>query len=191
MDHHRRKSGHGLGNTSMTDVRKAATSSESSSKSKRPSTTRRHTPSGSSKSSRSHRERDRERDQYDDWQQEPESFPQFWYASQMSTYSAGGGHSYYSTGSKDRGDIIPRATPSRAPLPHYSRSPPPTQSNVQYSSTLSAFGSLSIAPQSSASPYDTGYQYSSEGYTYDAGSSAAEQPLPTRPAGTYSRSKKH
>ncbi|GAB0141835.1 hypothetical protein EsHS_00002410 [Epichloe bromicola] len=40
-----------------------------------------------------------------------------------------------------------------------------------------------------SSTYDTGYHYSAGPYTYDAGSSGLDRPLPTRHPGAYSRPK--
>ncbi|GAB0133962.1 hypothetical protein EsDP_00002351 [Epichloe bromicola] len=258
MHHHRRKSGHGHNNTSMTDVRKSATSTEPSSKQhKRPGMSRRHTPSSTQKSSRSHREREREREYYDTWQDERESFPQFcmtcekqfvphdekhlycsetcrrvdqnptWHPSQMRTHSVGGNHSYYNSGHAEPRDIIPRASPSRPNSMHFSQSPPAspgTMSTAHHSDALSALRSLTMGPPSPPSPtgsnggglwpfsrsiatspsgsyrrppsgphlsstYDTGYHYSAGPYTYDAGSSGLDRPLPTRHPGAYSRPK--
>jgi hypothetical protein len=73
MHHSRRKSGHGLPNTSSTDVRKAAVTATESSKYKRPVMTRKQTPQ---KLGRSQREREREKTE--SWEDERESFPQFW-----------------------------------------------------------------------------------------------------------------
>lgn len=61
----------------MTDVRKAVTATDPSSKHKRPSMARRHTPVAAQKLGRSHRERERE--YHESWEDERESFPQFWY----------------------------------------------------------------------------------------------------------------
>jgi hypothetical protein len=72
MHHSRRKSGHGLPNTSSTDVRKTVTATESS-KYKRPVMTRKQTPQKLGRS-----QRDRERENTESWEDERESFPQFW-----------------------------------------------------------------------------------------------------------------
>ncbi|KAG7131681.1 hypothetical protein HYQ45_009822 [Verticillium longisporum] len=75
MHHSRRKSGHGVSNTSTTDVRRAVTATDPS-RFKRPTTlSRRTTPNSSAqKLGRSPREREREwQESYD----ERESFPQF------------------------------------------------------------------------------------------------------------------
>ena len=61
----------------MTDVRKAVTATDPSAKHKRPSMARRHTPVSAQKLGRSQRERERE--YHESWEDERESFPQFWY----------------------------------------------------------------------------------------------------------------
>lgn len=80
MHHHRRKSGHGSANTSYSDVRKAVTVSDLSSrhKSSRPAMTRRTTSQVGLKLGKNPRDREREmEDEY--WlSDERESFPQFW-----------------------------------------------------------------------------------------------------------------
>lgn len=68
----------------MTDVRKAVTATDPSTKFRRPGMTRRHTPVSAQKLGQSHRERERERDRHDAWDDERESFPQFWYAADSS-----------------------------------------------------------------------------------------------------------
>ncbi|KAK8933071.1 hypothetical protein VCV18_001616 [Metarhizium anisopliae] len=60
----------------MTDVRKSMTATDPTSKHKRPGMTRRHTPVNAQKLGRSHREREREHQ--DAWEDERESFPQYW-----------------------------------------------------------------------------------------------------------------
>ncbi|KAK4190087.1 hypothetical protein QBC35DRAFT_111454 [Podospora australis] len=83
MHHHRRKSGHTSGNTSMTDVRKAVTASDFSTYKKhssRPATmTRRITPQSPSalKLGKSPRDRERELDEERWWDEEREAFPQY------------------------------------------------------------------------------------------------------------------
>lgn len=62
----------------MTDVRRAVTATDPSAKPRRPGMTRRHTPVSAQKLGRSHRERERERDWKESWDDERESFPQFW-----------------------------------------------------------------------------------------------------------------
>ncbi|KAF7550787.1 hypothetical protein G7Z17_g5453 [Cylindrodendrum hubeiense] len=71
MHHSRKKSGHGLPNTSLTDVRKAVTATDPS-KYKRPAMTRRQTPQKLGRS-----QREREREWSESWEDERESFPQF------------------------------------------------------------------------------------------------------------------
>ena len=65
----------------MTDVRKAVAASEVSSSRHKPS--RRNTSQSASKSTKSSRDRDRDRERDDDrtWEDERESFPQYWYVS--------------------------------------------------------------------------------------------------------------
>lgn len=87
MHHHRRKSGHGSANTSYTDVRKAVTVTDLSTrhnKSSRPAMARKTTPQVSHKLGKNPRDREREmEDEY--WlSDERESFPQFWYVSPTS-----------------------------------------------------------------------------------------------------------
>ncbi len=84
MHHSRRKSGHGLGNTSMTDVRKATSTSDSKHRSSTKQTTSSRRSGGSlpsSKSSKTLSSRDAEKPREDDYyyDDERESFPQFWY----------------------------------------------------------------------------------------------------------------
>lgn len=84
MHHQRRKSGHGSANTSYTDVKKAVTVSDPTSRHKatRPAMTRRNTPSHKLGKSPRNREREME-DEY--WlSDERESFPLFWYVSPTS-----------------------------------------------------------------------------------------------------------
>lgn len=84
MHHQRRKSGHGSANTSYSDVRKAVTVTDLSSrhKSTRPAMTRRTTP----QVKLGKNPRDREREMEDEYwlSDERESFPQFWYAPLLS-----------------------------------------------------------------------------------------------------------
>lgn len=72
MHHSRKKSGHGLPNSSATDVRKVVTATDPA-KYKRPVMTRRHTPQKLGRS-----QREREREWTESWEDERESFPQFW-----------------------------------------------------------------------------------------------------------------
>ncbi len=75
MHHHRRKSGHASGNSSMTDVRKSATTSSS-----RPTAmTRRTTSQSAQKLGKSPRDREREWEEERWWDEERDSFPQYWY----------------------------------------------------------------------------------------------------------------
>lgn len=82
MHHHRRRSGHGSGNTSMTDVRKAVTATDPSYKkhSSRPSTaTRKISPQTVPKLGRNPREREKDLDDERWWDEERQSFPEYWY----------------------------------------------------------------------------------------------------------------
>lgn len=76
MHHSRRKSG----NTSMTE--KTVTATDPSRYGKRPTTlSRRQTPVAAQKLGKSHR--DREREWQDSWDDDRESFPQFWYVNMI------------------------------------------------------------------------------------------------------------
>lgn len=80
MHHHRRKSGHGSANASMTDVRKAVTTSDPSVryKTSRPAPmTRRTTPQAAQKLGKNPRDREREWEEERWWEDERESFPQY------------------------------------------------------------------------------------------------------------------
>ncbi|KAJ4170115.1 hypothetical protein NW754_006258 [Fusarium falciforme] len=179
MHHSRKKSGHGLPNTSSTDVRKTVTATDPS-KYKRPVMTRRHTPQ---KLGRSQRERERERTE--SWEDERESFPQFCmtcekqfiprddmflYCSdscrrvdQTSTsqpassvrHYASANYPFYTAGNPEPKDIIPRASPSR-PSSMLLSSPPatpgPGASAYQHTSAISALRSLNVRPPSPPSP---------------------------------------
>lgn len=81
MQHHRRKSGYASGNTSLTDVRKAVTASDPSYKkhSSRPSMSRKITPQAVPKLGKSPRDREKEWEEDRWWDEERESFPQYWY----------------------------------------------------------------------------------------------------------------
>ncbi|KAJ0298767.1 hypothetical protein COL516b_009567 [Colletotrichum fioriniae] len=211
MHHSRRKSG----NTSMTE--KTVTATDPSRYGKRPSTlTRRQTPQ---KLGKNPRDREREREQQDSWDDERESFPQFWTMSQPHM----GNYPFYAACNPEPRDIVPRASPSRPNSMHFS--PPTTPgatTGAQYSSAISALRSLSIRPPSPPSPtsshasiwpftksstnspstsynrgsnsffpatYDGGY--AANGYAYNYSSSGMDRPLPTRrPTGPgYSRPK--
>lgn len=80
--HHRRRSGYASGNTSLTDVRKAVTASDPAARkhSSRPAAmTRRITPQTIPKLGKTSRDREKEWDQDHWWDEERESFPQYWY----------------------------------------------------------------------------------------------------------------
>ncbi|KAF4970118.1 hypothetical protein FSARC_2787 [Fusarium sarcochroum] len=159
MHHSRKKSGHGLPNTSSTDVRKTVTATDPT-KYKRPVMTRRHTPQ---KLGRSQRERERERTE--SWEDERESFPQFCCrrvdqtgssqpASSVRHY-ASANYPFYSAGNPEPKDIIPRASPSR-PSSILLSSPPATPGTgaptYQHTSAISALRSLNVRPPSPPSP---------------------------------------
>ncbi|PNP50927.1 hypothetical protein THARTR1_08548 [Trichoderma harzianum] len=151
MPHQRRKSGPYSANSSTTDVRKAVTATPT--QYKRPTMTRRHTPSNAQKLGRGNREHSSEVWDND----ERESFPQycmtcekqfvpydemFLYCSDAcrrvdqnsSSQQAATVHSYYGAvhnsyahypGDKSEPrDIVPRASPSRPSSMHFSNSPP-------------------------------------------------------------------
>ncbi|KAL2752463.1 hypothetical protein ACRALDRAFT_1077732 [Sodiomyces alcalophilus JCM 7366] len=153
MHHHRRKSGHGLANTSMTDVRRTVTATDTT-RSKRPGPTlsRRTTPVAVQKLGRNPKER--ERDWQDSLYDERESFPQYCmtcekqflphdekhlYCSEAcrkcdqtcltretsheQLYGHTTIHALYAEDVPEPRDIIPRASPSR-PCSNYF--PPPT-----------------------------------------------------------------
>lgn len=80
MHHHRRRSGHASGNTSMTDVRKAVTATDPYAKkhSSRPSTSsRKITPQSVPKLGRNPRDREKELDDERWWDEERQSFPEY------------------------------------------------------------------------------------------------------------------
>ncbi|KAK4137439.1 hypothetical protein BT67DRAFT_109195 [Trichocladium antarcticum] len=79
MHHHRRKSGHASGNTTMTDARRSVTATDLSYKktSSRPTMTRRTTPQTVPKLGKSPRDREREWEEDRWWDEERESFPQY------------------------------------------------------------------------------------------------------------------
>ncbi|KAK4106494.1 hypothetical protein N658DRAFT_414731, partial [Parathielavia hyrcaniae] len=177
MHHHRRRSGHASGNSSMTDVRKAVTATDPSYKrqhSSRPAPmSRKSTSQSVPKLGKSPREREKELDDERWWDEERESFPEYCmicgkqfiplddqslYCSEDSTVSAApsgytSSHShaaqypYYSAPPEPR-DIIPRASPSRPSSTHVS--PPVTPA-----SAIAALKSLSIRPASPTSPVGT------------------------------------
>lgn len=79
MHHSRRKSGHASTNSSTTDVRKAVTTSDLS-KPRRPQTlSRKSTPQVVHKLGKNPRDREREWEEERFFEDERESFPQFWY----------------------------------------------------------------------------------------------------------------
>ncbi|KAF4976205.1 hypothetical protein FZEAL_7097 [Fusarium zealandicum] len=159
MHHSRRKSGHGLANTTSTEARKTVSATDPT-KYKRPAMTRRHTPQKLGRS-----QRDRERERTESWEDERESFPQFCCrrvdqtatsqsASSVRHY-ASVNYPFYSTGNPEPRDIIPRASPSR-PSSMLLSSPPTTPGTgaaaYQHTSALSALRSLNARPPSPPSP---------------------------------------
>ncbi|KAI3577095.1 hypothetical protein IWW34DRAFT_851437 [Fusarium oxysporum f. sp. albedinis] len=179
MHHSRKKSGHGLPNSSATDVRKAVTATDPA-KYKRPVMTRRHTPQKLGRS-----QREREREWTESWEDERESFPQFCMtcekqfiphddmflycsdncrrvdqtaSSQPSSsvrHYASSNYPFHSAGNPEPKDIIPRASPSR-PSSMILSSPPATPGtgapNFQHTSAISALRSLNVRPPSPPSP---------------------------------------
>lgn len=85
MHQHRRRSGHASGNPSLTDVRKAVSATDPSSKkySSRPTMSRRSTPQSLPKLGKNPREREKELDQERWWDEERESFPEYWYVTEF------------------------------------------------------------------------------------------------------------
>lgn len=86
--HSRRRSGHASGNTSLTDVRKAVSATDAPYKkySSRPAPmTRRITPQSAPKLRKSPRDREKEEEEHW-WDEERESFPEYWYAVNTLTF---------------------------------------------------------------------------------------------------------
>ncbi|EAQ91000.1 hypothetical protein CHGG_02935 [Chaetomium globosum CBS 148.51] len=177
MHHHRRRSGHISGNSSLTDVRKAVTATDLSQKkySSRPSMTRRTTPQTVPKLGKNPRDREKELDEQRWWDEERESFPEYCmicekqfvplddqslYCSEDASISTVSNHytsshtatqyPFYS-GPPEPRDIIPRASPSRPSSTHVA--PPVTPA-----SAMAALKSLSIRPASPTSPVGTYHQ---------------------------------
>ncbi|KAK4140321.1 uncharacterized protein C8A04DRAFT_39978 [Dichotomopilus funicola] len=179
MHQHRRKSGHASGNPSLTDVRKAVSATDPSSKkySSRPTMSRRSTPQSLPKLGKNPRDREKELDQERWWDEERESFPEYCmicekqfvpyddqslYCSEdasissvpsrysSSSYPATTQYPFYS-GPPESRDIIPRASPSRPSSTHVS---PP----VNPASAIAALKSLSVRPASPTSPVGTYHQ---------------------------------
>ncbi|KAK1750751.1 hypothetical protein QBC47DRAFT_93862 [Echria macrotheca] len=200
MHHQRRKSGHGSTNSSMTDVRKAASTA-------RPTAmTRRTTPQSAQKLGKNPRDREREWEEERWWDEERESFPQycmicekqfvpsddrFLYCSDacrihdqtsagavaVSGRHSSGHHStaypFYS-GAPEPRDIIPRASPSRPSSMHFS---PPVSPDTSHTSAISALKSLSIRPPSPSSPIGS----------YHANMWPFGRSVATSPSNSYSR----
>lgn len=86
MHHSRRKSGNGSTNTSLTDVRKAVTVSDLS-KPRRPQTlSRKQTPQTALKLGKSPKVREKEWEEERWFEDDRESFPQFWYVAKYSVH---------------------------------------------------------------------------------------------------------
>ncbi|KAK4163469.1 hypothetical protein QBC43DRAFT_65377 [Cladorrhinum sp. PSN259] len=166
MHHYRRKSGHGAGNTSMTDVRKAVTASDLSYK----KGTRKITPQSAPRLGKSSRDRERDLDEDRWWDEEGESFPQhcmvcgkqFVPVDTQSLYctdacrfedqsSSSAAQAHYSSypptqypvfsGQPEPRDIVPRASPSRPSSTNFSPATP----------AISALSALSMRPSSPSS----------------------------------------
>jgi hypothetical protein len=86
MHHSRRKSGHSSTNASMTDVRKAVTVSDLT-KPRRPQTLSRRSTQTVPKLGKNPKDREREWEEQRAWDDERESFPQFWYVAAFATLS--------------------------------------------------------------------------------------------------------
>ncbi|KAK4225536.1 hypothetical protein QBC38DRAFT_258198 [Podospora fimiseda] len=200
MHHYRRKSGHAVGNTSTTDVRRAVTASDPYGY-KKP--TRKVTPQSAPRLGKS--PRDRERDQDDDrwWDEEGESFPQHCMVcgkqfvpvdtqslyctdacrfEDLSSSSAAppqySGHTptHYPiySGQPEPRDIVPRASPSRPNSTNFS----PTTPAI---SALSALSSVRpSSPSSVAGTYHPNIWPFSKGSTTDSPNSSY-----TKPAANY------
>lgn len=185
MHHSRRKSGHGSANTSYTDVRKAGSSTTTSS---RPTPVRKNTSSG--KLGKNPREREREWEEERWWEEERESFPQycmscekqfvpqddrFLYCSEtcrmhdqnsasapVPTSSRSGSDAshfpFYAAGNPEPRDIIPRASPSRPTSTHFS-SPiamtAPTTIDTSYSHSSAMSALRSLSVRDPSPPSPT------------------------------------
>ncbi|KAI2618699.1 hypothetical protein GGS26DRAFT_350515 [Hypomontagnella submonticulosa] len=180
MHHHRRKSGHGSTNSSTTDVRKAATTSDLS-KPRRPQTlTRKSTPQTVQKLGKNPKDREKEWEEERWFDDERESFPQFCmtcekqftpqdekflYCSEAcreydqnasvrvsSSHPQVKGHDGFGASFPfySAGNPEPRDIIPRASPSRWS--PPTTPTNSQYTNAVSALRSLSIRPVSPTSP---------------------------------------
>ncbi|KAI0425782.1 hypothetical protein F5Y09DRAFT_88085 [Xylaria sp. FL1042] len=185
MHHHRRKSGHGSNNSSMTDVRNAGGTADTS-RSRRPQTlTRKSTPQALQKLGKNPRDREREWEEQQWSEDEGESFPQycmtcekqfiaqderFLYCSEAcrrhdqnatsshSSIRTHGGHSSGNLPFYASGNPEPRDIIPRASPSRPSSnyfSPPTTPTSSQYTSAVSALRSLSRRPPSPPSPVST------------------------------------
>ncbi|KAL2157029.1 hypothetical protein VTH06DRAFT_7949 [Thermothelomyces fergusii] len=186
MHHQRRRSGYASGNTSLTDVRKAVTVTDSSSKKhpSRPSMSRRVTPQSVPKLGKSPRDRERELDEQRWWDEERESFPEYCMTCEKQFVPQDDQSLYCSEECRlhdQNNSTIPTTLPSRcnssqplAQYPFYSGPPEPRDiipraspsrpspahaaQSVPPASAMAALKSLSIRPSSPTSPIGTYHQ---------------------------------
>ncbi|KAL2156174.1 hypothetical protein VTH82DRAFT_919 [Thermothelomyces myriococcoides] len=185
MHHQRRRSGHASGNTSLTDVRKAVTATDTSSRkhSSRPSMSRRVTPQSTPKLGRSSRDREKELEERW-WDEERESFPVYCMTCEKQLHPLDDQSPYCSEECRlhdQNSSSIPTTLPSRCTSSHpathypiYSGPPEPkdiipraspsrpnsmhVSQSVTPASAMAALKSLSIRPSSPASPVGTYHQ---------------------------------
>lgn len=122
MHHQRRKSGHASGNSSMTDLRKAEHKTTTS----RPAPiTRRTTPQVMQKLGKNPRDREREWEDERLFDEERESFPQYWYVSNFvfCLLLSALLHSPPSSPERSVGDHVPSARLSSPPFGQAASSP--------------------------------------------------------------------
>ncbi|KAK3302171.1 uncharacterized protein B0T15DRAFT_295123 [Chaetomium strumarium] len=180
MHHHRRKSGHASGNTSLTDVRKAVTATDPTYKkhSSRPAPmARKSSTQNAPKLGKSPRDREKELDDERWWDEERESFPQYCMICEKQFVSSDDQVLYCSEECRmhDLNGVSTSTAPSRyssshtaTHYPYYSAPPEhrdiipraspsrPSSTHVSppvtHTSALSALKSLSIRPASPTSP---------------------------------------
>ncbi|KAL2024399.1 hypothetical protein VTK56DRAFT_8210 [Thermocarpiscus australiensis] len=181
MHHHRRKSGHASGNSSLTDVRKAVTASDLSYRKSRPGPiTRKVTPQSVPKLGKNPREREKDWEEERWWDEERESFPQYCMICEKQFVPSDEQHLYCSDECRmhDQNSVGTYTTPIRhggghsiTPYPFYSAPPEPrdiipraspsrpTSTHISapatHTSAISALKSLSIQPPSPTSPVGT------------------------------------
>ncbi|KAJ3453258.1 hypothetical protein MRS44_017505 [Fusarium solani] len=210
MHHNRKKSGHGLPNTS-TDARKTVTATEPT-KYKWPAMTRRHSPQKLGRS-----QRQRKREWTESWEDGRESFPQFCMtcekqfipqddmflycsdncqrvdqtgtsqsASSVRQY-ASADYPFYSAGNPEPKDIIPRASPSR-PSSMLLSSPLATPGTgaaaYQHISALAALRSLNVRPPGPPPPTGS----SSNLWPFNRSATTCPNNSYSRPSAAYSSS---